>query len=218
MNFRTLLHWWLIATASCCFTVTAAHAEEFDSSTYSSPPGVDPGNDPVVLHCKVERKSRRPAKQKPNAQEGSATATEEEGEISIEWDRWRNRFARAVWKRTNQKLAGGDAIMLGRFYIKYGNNRKPEIPRGAQVEVCCDITAERQVVNVHLVSTSGERNFNKLVLESFEDLNSKSLLEFPRGSQRNKVSMNLKLKIGTGEFQETKFDDVETVKFSKPGT
>lgn len=171
---------------------------------------------PFVLKGKVERKRRyQSIKLKSGAEDGATNEDlEESKEIGIEWDRWRNKFARAIWKRTNQKLAGGDAIMIGRYYIKYGNNPKLDFPQGVMAEVACDITSDRRVNNVRVVSSTGVSQFTQLVVSSFEELNSKSVLEFPKGSQRQCVSMNVTMKMGTGQFHETKFDDVEKVRFT----
>jgi hypothetical protein len=166
----------------------------------------------ILLHGKVEKKGKYKSLEGTLSNDGASE--DEDKELSIEWDRWRNKFAKAIWKKTNQKLAGGDAWVFGKFYIKYGLNPIPHFDKGVRAEVSCDITSEGRVCNVNVVTSSGVEKFTQLVVDSFHDLSYKSFLDFPKGSQREKVSMTIEMKMGNGEFHEHKFDDVEKVRFN----
>lgn len=137
-------------------------------------------------------------------------AAEETKELSIAWDSWRNKFNRSVWKKLNQKLLGSDAIFIGPIYIKWAGRPIPHFEKGLRAEFECQVNANRTITDLHLLSKSGNAQFDQILLESVQEVN-KSRLQFPEGSQRQSVKMGCAFKIGNGQFNETKYDDVEKV-------
>lgn len=134
-------------------------------------------------------------------------------ELSIAWDSWRNKFNRSVWKKLNQKLLGGDAIIMGPICIKWAGRPIPHFEKGLRAEFECQVHANRTITNLHLVSKSGNTQFDQILLESVQEVN-KSRLQFPEGSQRQFVEMGCAFKIGNGQFHETKYGDVEKVTYA----
>jgi len=137
-----------------------------------------------------------------------------EQELSIEWDKWRNRFTRAVWYKANQKLAGGDVIFLGGLCLKFGDAPALNFEKGLSVTYSCDISSNRQISNIRVHSSSGNTAFDELIVGCVRAISGKRILQFPKGSQRQLVMESSTLTVGRREFHETKYDDIEKIRVS----
>lgn len=145
----------------------------------------------------------------------NAASEAETEEVKIEWNRWRNRVNHSVWSKFCVLVNGGDAIVLGGLVLKLGNAPVPNFAVGTKATYVCDIDNERNVKNVRLTHPSGNKRFDQMVLRAVESLQGKSLLRFPKGSQRQLVSESLQLSISNnGGFHDSHENDVETYKAS----
>lgn len=100
--------------------------------------------------------------------------------------------------------------MIGPIYIKWAGRPIPHFERGTRAEFACQVNCDRSISDLHLISKSGNEQFDQILLQSVQEVGH-SRLQFPKGSQRTAVKMSYAFKIGDGQFNETKYDDVEKV-------
>lgn len=131
-------------------------------------------------------------------------------EVSIDWDKWRNKMTRSIWVKFCELLNGGDAIMIGNTVIKLGDAPIPRFPLGTSATYSFNVNSERQLSNVRLTVSSGNQQFDKLVLRSVQSINRKKFLNFPKGSRRSLVTASAKLYTTKhGSFNNIAFGDIE---------
>lgn len=131
-------------------------------------------------------------------------------EVSIDWDKWRNRVTRSIWARFCEHLNGGDAIMFGNTVIKLGNAPIPRFPLGTSATYSFNVNSERQLSNVRITVSSGNQQFDRIILRSVQSIDGKQFLKFPKGSKRNLVSASAKLfTTKHGSFNNIAFGDIE---------
>jgi hypothetical protein len=137
---------------------------------------------------------------------------EEEKDLKIAWDNWRNRFERAVHAKFSEQLAGGDAIYIAGITFKLGDAPVIRYAVGTKASFACEIFNDRQIRNLKITRSSGIQSFDNLILRSVQSLAGKSVLKFPKGSQRQKVAESLSLwRSRTNEFHKSEYNDIETV-------
>ncbi len=140
----------------------------------------------------------------------SGNASAERELQSVAWDSWRNRVAKAFWRKFYEKMSGGDAIVIGNRAIKLGNAPIIRFPVGTEVTYACDITRDRRIVNARIVTSSGNYQMNSMMLTIISRFDGKKLLAFPEGSQRNVVTLSNRLSISpTPGFTPSNLNDVE---------
>lgn len=139
---------------------------------------------------------------------------DEDRDLLIEWDKWRNKFSKKVWIKMNEKLVGGLFIPIGSFGIAMGEGGGYNFKRGTQATFACDILNDRTIANVKITAPSGDSRFDRLVIQCVYALDGKDMLKFPKGSKRERVRMSDTFAIGLPVFHETKYDDRELVKVS----
>ncbi len=146
----------------------------------------------------------------------SGMTEDELEEQSIEWDQWRNRLSKAVWKKFMAKLAGNDAFMVGSHVFKLGVAPIVKLAEGSDAMYACEVMKDGQIRNLRIEKSSGNKQMNDMVLRCVWTLNGKSMLAFPAGSARKRVTVRGKLRISSDVgFVPTKYGDVEKVTVQK---
>jgi hypothetical protein len=179
---------------------------------------------PLVLEGAVQRISRQSFKSKMKKLEAEnenaasyqlngnidSSAGKPAEEVSIDWDKWRNRVTRSIWAKFCELLNGGDAIMLGGTLIKLGNAPILRFPVGTSASYSFNVNNERQLSNVRITSSSGNKQFDEIIRRSVQSIDGKQLLRFPKGSRRILVSASAKLYTTKhGSYTKIPFGDVE---------
>lgn len=134
-------------------------------------------------------------------------------ELMIEWDRWRNRFLRAVQLGTQEILNNPDPDdyerprvdpTTGGLVSAYG--------LGTSAAFSCQITTDGQVRNLEIISPSGRPKYDRAVLRAVQQLAGTQILRFPKGSHRSTVTQPGRITTAnSNEFKYHHFGDVERV-------
>ncbi|MBX9694179.1 MAG: hypothetical protein K2Z81_17480 [Cyanobacteria bacterium] len=141
---------------------------------------------------------------------GSASQEQQQEETSIAWDEWRNKVSKMFWRKLNERLAGGDAIMIGSKVIKLGNNPYIRFPIGTTLTYACEITRDHRIQNLRIESSSGNVQWNNMMLNAVWAFNGKKSLSFPSGSQRDTVTVRYRMTYNQqGGFIPGNYNDVE---------
>ncbi|MBX9770089.1 MAG: hypothetical protein K2X29_01885 [Candidatus Obscuribacterales bacterium] len=135
-----------------------------------------------------------------------------EREIAIEWDTWHKRFQRDVYNKFSALLWGDDAVSLGGLIIKLGNLPVRNFPEGTRASFECDIYNTRDIRNLRITESTGNAEYDELILRSVEALNRKKSLKFPKESRRVQTTEGLTIWIDkkhsgfhfkpTGDFEK----------------
>ena len=136
---------------------------------------------------------------------------EEDPELMVEWDRWRNRFLRAVQLGIQDILNNPEPEdyeaprvdpRTGVFTSRY--------PLGTGAAFSCLVTAEGQIKNLEIIEFSGFPKYDRALLRSVQQLAGTRILVFPKGSHRRTVVQPGRIKTATSnDFQYHHFGDVE---------
>lgn len=162
-------------------------------------------------------------KAKPDSQsgylKGSASKSEaglnatfdpdaDDRELMIEWDRWRNRFLRAIQSGMQETLNNSTDE-----YLRWDPRQRAMIsrfPLGTTAWFSCQVTPDRRIVKLKLVNPSGFPGYDRAVLEAIASLEGSRILQYPRGSKRNIVTQVAGIKTSdSSEYRYFKFGDVE---------
>lgn len=195
----------------------ATFADELDAK-------VEPTRPDFMLKGAVQKHVRRSlkgdyksgeakeAKGAENSLNANLTEQAEREENEISWDRWRNRVHRAVWARFCRLLRGGDAFMLGNLVFKYGNLPAPKFPLGTKASYLCTVSREGSLIEAKIIKSSGNKQFDDLMLGAVRSIEGKGMLRFPQGSKRQEVSLSSSLfTTKAGRYNEREFGDIEKV-------
>jgi hypothetical protein len=129
-------------------------------------------------------------------------------ELSIEWDRWRNRFLRASQLSVFEYLSTPSSRTY-RFDRARGVMTS-KFPVGIVAWFTCDVTSDRRIINLKIDKSSGYPDYDQIVFESIQGLEGTKLLRYPPRSRRKVVNMSAGIKTSlTGEQRTFKFGDVE---------
>lgn len=134
-------------------------------------------------------------------------------ELQIEWDRWRNKFARAVWAKSSACIVGPGAFVIGTMVMKFGEAPGYHFPAGLKVTYRCEISNEGRITALTLSSSSGNRDFDNIILHCVRSTDGKRLLAFPRDSKRLSVIEEETLITGGGGWHGRTYNDVEHVSY-----
>lgn len=115
-----------------------------------------------------------------------------EQDLAIEWDRWHNRFARAV----------RDGMFSNRF-------EAINMPPGLITWYHCEVNSQMNLQNVRISKSSGNFWYDKAVIDAVRKLDGSPVLKFPDGSKRSDVSADIGIRLGGPASGELKFNDVE---------
>lgn len=134
------------------------------------------------------------------------------GNYSIVWDRWRNKVIKEVWSRFCINLKGGGAVRIGQLFLKTNFKKNIEFPKSMGATFSFSVEDGRKIKDVKIESSSGNAEFDNLVIKSVESLDGKSLLDFPSGTERRTVTLRSRLVIKkNGTFHGTEYNDIEKV-------
>jgi TonB family protein len=140
-------------------------------------------------------------------------------ELMVEWDRWRNKFLRAVQLQVQVGVNHPDdwdedarpKIVIDPYTGQ--PTVQPRFPMGTEAWFTCDVTSDKRVKNLSIVKPSGHPAYDKAVLEGVRALEGTSLLNYPTGSHRITVSQTAAIRVGTSaDYQYHHFGDVEHVR------
>lgn len=134
------------------------------------------------------------------------------GNYSIIWDRWRNRVIKEVWERFCINLKGGGAVRVGQLFLKTNFKKNIEFPKSMGATFSFNVEDGRKIKDVKIVSSSGNAEYDNLIIKSVEYLNGKSILDFPQGTERKTVTLSSRLVIKkNGTFHGTEYNDIEKI-------
>ncbi len=169
----------------------------------------------------LEGETRLAPRTKPVLQGNASMATgglgasqdpdSEDRQLMIEWDRWRNRFLMAVQMQ----------VQAGVNHPDFEDDIRPRIdprtgfilarfPMGTETWFSCEISSDRRILNLEIIKPSGIAAYDRSVLEGVRALDGTSMLIYPRGSKRAKVSQRAGIRTSDrAEYQYHHFGDVE---------
>jgi hypothetical protein len=148
-----------------------------------------------------------------NAQLGELDAAKEDPdagdkELMIAWDRWRNRFLKAVLSSTSEMLNSDQARS---FQINPDTHAmESKYPVGTVAWFVCEVTRDRELKRLRILNSSGFPEYDQTVLEAVQALQGSSLLKFPTGSRRKAVLQGGAVeRAAQSQNQYFRFGDVE---------
>jgi hypothetical protein len=131
-------------------------------------------------------------------------------DLQVEWDRWRNRFLRAVLANAMDNINNPEATDFRWDPVR--RRVMSQYPLGTISWFSCQITNHKHITNLKLDQTSGYPAYDRAVLDAVQSLDGTSLLRFPSRSRRTIVSQNGGVKTSdTAKQQYFNFGDVEHV-------
>jgi len=129
-------------------------------------------------------------------------------ELQVEWDRWRNRFLRAVLAGATEFINNPDEVRMR--FDPQRHAMVPALPMGIESWFSCNITRDKRITNLRIEQSSGFSNYDRAVLNSVKALENTSILRFPERSHRQVVSQSAGIKTSPhSENRYFKFGDVE---------
>jgi len=129
-------------------------------------------------------------------------------ELQVEWDRWRNRFLRAVLSGATETMNNPQEVRFRWDPAKHA--MVPPFPLGMECGFSCVITNKRRIQDLEVTASSGNRLFDQAVLDAVKALEGTTILRFPERSKREFVSQAGGVKTSDHtENQYFKFGDVE---------
>lgn len=132
-------------------------------------------------------------------------------ELQIEWDRWRNRFLRAVLAGAMDNLNNPQAADFRWDPVR--QRLMTQFPLGTITWFSCQISNDRQIKNLRVDQSSGFVNYDQAVLDAVRGLEGTAILKFPSRSRRRIVSQAGGVKTSDQSQQQYfKFGDVERVR------
>jgi len=136
-------------------------------------------------------------------------------ELSVEWDRWRNRFLTAVQMGVQESLNSPEEADL-RFDPSRGVVMH-RFPLGTVAWFYCKITHDRRITNLKIMESSGFPNYDKAVYAAVRNLEGSAILKYPKRSRRTVVSQHAGIKTSDkSDRQYFKFGDVERIRVPAP--
>lgn len=136
--------------------------------------------------------SEFPAVKKPLKPGETLSGSIAEHELAIDWDGWRNKFAKTVKDR-----------MFSNVYEALS------VRNGAITWYHCEVTRDKQLKNVRIIRSSGDFWYDNAVIKAINKVDGDPILEFPKGSIRTEVSTDIGIQFGRGQRGDLRFNDVE---------
>jgi outer membrane biosynthesis protein TonB len=139
---------------------------------------------------------------------------EDDVELMVEWDRWHNRFLRAVQLGTQEIVNNPDPEDYERMRMEASSGRlTSRYPIGIGCAFSCIVTADRQIKSLEIIEPSGFPRYDRSVLRAVHQLEGTQILKFPKGSHRLTVIQPGRIKTGnSNEYKYYHFGDVEHVR------
>lgn len=132
-------------------------------------------------------------------------------DLMVEWDRWRNRFLRAVQMQIQAGVnhPDFDDDPRARFDPRTGMIM-PRFPLGTEAWFSCEVTNDKRIRHLKIIRSSGTPAYDKAVLEGVRALEGTSILIYPAGSHRIIVSQEAGIRTSDhADYQYHHFGDVE---------
>lgn len=138
----------------------------------------------------------------------------DDSELLVEWDRWRNRFLRAVQLGTQEILNNPDPEDYERPRVDPNTGAiTSRYPLGTGCAFSCLITEDGLIKNLETIEASGFPKYDRAVLRAVQQLAGTQILRFPKGSHRHNVVQPGRIKTSTSNaFQYHHFGDVEKIR------
>lgn len=141
-------------------------------------------------------------------------------ELMVEWDRWRNRFLRAIQLQVQASVNNPDDWddTAPRRKMVYDPVRRvvivqPRFPLGTEATFTVDVTPDKRIKNLAILHSSGQPAYDRAVLDGIRALEGTSLLTYPAGSHRKVVNEVATIRASTSsDYQYQHFGDVERVR------
>ncbi len=132
----------------------------------------------------------------------------EDQELMVQWDKWRNRFLWAIQSGVQEILSSsGDGNLR---WDPRTNTVVRQFPLGTAAWFYCQVTADKRIVNFKFIHPSGYPNYDQAVQEAVAALAGTSILKFPARSKRLKVEQAAGIKTAESSQNEFfHFGDVE---------
>lgn len=159
---------------------------------------------------------------------GSATALDsgladsdpdmQDRELQVEWDRWRNRFLRAVQLSVQEKVNNPDPEEgIEPHFNPYTNTLEPAFPLGIGSTFSCRVLPDRSIVDFKILRSSGYPKYDRVVQQAVRELEGTSQLQYPANSKRKQVTQAATIKTAErDDFRYYKFGDVERYREQMP--
>ena len=173
-------------------------AQDYQSGTLA--PQLDKDQNPVLKGTAIKDDTL-----------ATADPDQDSQELMIEWDRWRNRFLRAVQLGVTEDVNNPepDETTPQRF-DPYTGTILPRYPLGILTWFYCQVMPDRSIRNIRITKSSGYPNYDAAVRRSIRALEGRSMLDYPRGSRRTVVTQMAGIRTSdTGDFTYHRFGDVE---------
>jgi hypothetical protein len=163
-----------------------------------------------------------------NVLKGSATALDggladsdpdmQDRELQVEWDRWRNRFLRAVQLSVQEKVNNPDPEEgIEPHFNPYTNTLEPAFPLGIGSTFSCRVLPDRSIVDFKILRSSGYPKYDRVVQQAVRELEGTSQLQYPANSKRKQVTQAATIKTAErDDFRYYKFGDVERYREQMP--
>jgi hypothetical protein len=140
-------------------------------------------------------------------------------ELQVEWDRWRNKFLRAVQLQVQAGVNHPDDWEEDArprvTYDPYSGTAviQPRFPMGTEAWFACEVTADKRIKNLSIIRPSAHPGYDRAVLEGVRALEGTSLLTFPSCSKRATVRQAAGIRTSTSsDYNYHHFGDVERVR------
>lgn len=143
-----------------------------------------------------------------------ADPDEDDAELLVEWDRWHNRFLRAVQLGTQENVNNPDPEDYERPRVDPRTGAiSRSYPLGTGAAFSCIVTEDGHIKNLEIFEPSGFPKYDKAVLRAVQALEGTQILRFPKGSHRRTVMQPGRIKTATSsDFKFHHFGDVERVR------
>ena len=133
---------------------------------------------------------------------------QQDQELQVEWDRWRNRLLYAIQSGVQDDLNNPNETML-----RWDPQRQQvmmRFPMGTCAWFTCQVTPQRHIINIKLLHSSGFPNYDRAVINAVRDLDGSSILKYPSRSRRPIVTQVAGIKTADqGARPDFRFGDVE---------
>jgi hypothetical protein len=133
---------------------------------------------------------------------------QDDSELQVEWDRWRNRLLSAI--QTGMQEIIHDPEHNNMRFDERRQTWTTKFPLGTMAWFYMQVTPDRRIVKAKITEPSKYPDYDSALLEAIHNLEGSTILRYPRGSKRTIVSQNGGIK--TAESSERtyfKFGDVE---------
>lgn len=174
-----------------------------DSALKNMDPSLD---DAKLLQGRTELQGGKPGR--------FADPDEDDAELLVEWDRWHNRFLRAVQLGTQENVNNPDPEDYERPRVDPRTGAiSSRYPLGTGAAFSCVVTDDGHIKNLEIFEPSGFSKYDRAVLRAVQALEGTQILRFPKGSHRRTVMQPGRIKTATSsDFKFHHFGDIEHIR------